>query len=211
MADLSGFTAMTEVHGAGMAAEMIKKYVGIVESSLKGESFMLERVGDQVVVISPNPDDLAYTATEIRKRTENEKNFLSIHAGLHYGEVLELEGHYYGSAMNLTARIAAKAKHGKILCSQDFIDALSDTESFQYKFHGNFQFKNVFETKAVIELLPGKARTEKKFMCPVCHMQLDTAFIATRHTVDDINYYFCSEDCRELFVRYELHNVSLAV
>ena len=62
MADLSGFTALTEIHGSEVAAQMIQKYVELVRSSLKGESFMLERVGDQVVAISPDPDDLALTA-----------------------------------------------------------------------------------------------------------------------------------------------------
>lgn len=46
MADLSGFTAMTEVHGPEMAAQMIDKYVSLVKSSLKGQSSMLERAGD---------------------------------------------------------------------------------------------------------------------------------------------------------------------
>ena len=110
MADLSGFTAMTEVHGAGKAAEMIDKYVHIVKLSLKGESRMLERVGDQVVVISEDPDDLALTALDLMNHVGQEKHFLHVHAGLHYGNVLTLDERLYGSAINLTARIASKAK-----------------------------------------------------------------------------------------------------
>ena len=141
MADLSGFTAMTEIHGSEMAAKMIGKYVDLVRSSLRGESFMIERVGDQVMVISPDPDDLAATALALFESSVREKHFLAIHAGLHYGNALQMDARYYGSTINLTARIASQAKVGKILCSQDFIDSLSNTEAFRYTYHGRFNFK----------------------------------------------------------------------
>lgn len=211
MADLSGFTAMTEVHGAEIAAQMIRKYVQIVEISLTGESMLLERAGDQVVVVSPNPDDLAQTAFELKKRIEKETNFLAIHAGMHYGEILELDGHFYGSAMNLSARIAAQAKQGKILCSQDFVDSLSDTGSYNFISYGRFHFKNVLESKLIVEMQTAAHFSATKLQCPVCHMQLDIYSIGAKLVIDDASYNFCSEDCKELFISYELHKSEIAV
>jgi adenylate cyclase len=210
MADLSGFTAMTEVHGSEMAAQMIDKYVSLVKSSLKGQSVMLERVGDQVVVISPDPDDLAETALALIESSGREKNFLSIHAGLHYGNVLELAGNYYGSTINLTARIAAKARQGKVLCSKNFIDALSQTGRFRYIYHGKFNFRNVLEAKEIIELLPVEAiNIDEKYICPVCHMQLDQNEISYEYIHDGEAYYFCSEECKALFRKYQIYNTGM--
>lgn len=211
MADLSGFTALTEIHGSEVAAQMIQKYVELVRSSLKGESFMLERVDDQVVAISPDPDDLALTALLLLEHSQKEKHFLAIHAGLHYGSALEQSGHYYGSAINLTARIASKAKDGKILCSKDFIDALSNTEAFRYEYHGQFKFKNVLESKEIVELLPAKVSMgQNKNLCPVCHMQLDTNEKRFHFSHEGHSFYFCSEECKDIFVKHQMYNLQLA-
>jgi len=37
IADLSGYTALTETHGASSAADLVDKYVEIVNNSLAGE------------------------------------------------------------------------------------------------------------------------------------------------------------------------------
>ena len=50
IADLSGYTALTEVHGAHAAADLIDTYQEIVERSLVGESRLQERVGDEVMI-----------------------------------------------------------------------------------------------------------------------------------------------------------------
>src|SRR6478672_10774878 len=109
MADLSGYTALTETHGAISAADLIDKYIQIVEDCLVGDSHLKERTGDQVMIVSASPDCLLSTAVTIMKNTSQEENFLQVHGGLHYGNVLKRNNSYFGSAINLTARIAAKA------------------------------------------------------------------------------------------------------
>src|SRR4051794_39993726 len=126
MADLSGYTALTETHGAISAADLIDKYIQIVEDCLVGDSQLKERTGDQVMIVSASPDFLLSTAVTIMKNTSQEKNFLQVHGGLHYGNVLIGNNSYFGSAINLTARIAAKASLGTFWCSGDFISALVD-------------------------------------------------------------------------------------
>lgn len=109
MADLTGYTAMTEIHGALSAATMVEKYLELAGKSMIGKSRLLERAGDQLVIVSESADDITYTALRLLEHTAAENNFLHIHAGLHYGPVLEQSGSFYGSSMNLTARIAALA------------------------------------------------------------------------------------------------------
>ena len=62
IADLSGYTALTETHGASSAADLIDKYIEIVSNSLVGESHLHERVGDEVMIVSDSPDHLHSTA-----------------------------------------------------------------------------------------------------------------------------------------------------
>ena len=115
MADLSGYTAMTEIHGPQSAFDMVNRYMELAEKSMYGSSRLLERVGDQLVIVSPSANDLAITALQLLAYCAAESNFLQVHAGLHFGRVMEKDGSYFGSAMNITSRIAAKAKNGSIL------------------------------------------------------------------------------------------------
>src|SRR5262245_25347056 len=106
MADLSGYTALTEIHGAVSAADLIDKYIEIVEGCLVGDCKLKERTGDAVMIVSASPDSLLATALMIMKYTSMEENFLQVHGGLHYGKVLRRNDSYFGSTINLTARIA---------------------------------------------------------------------------------------------------------
>ena len=126
MADLSGYTALTETHGSVAAADLIDKYIGIVENCLVGDSKLHERTGDEIMIVSESPDFLLATALMIGKKTSDEENFLQVHGGLHYGKVLKRGNSYFGSAINLTSRIAAKANAGTYWCSEEYVNALSD-------------------------------------------------------------------------------------
>lgn len=89
MADLSGYTAMTEIHGADSAISIIDKYLDIVKKSLVGSSHLHERIGDEMVIVADSAEDLAYTATFMFEQAHNENEFLPLHAGLHYGPIVK--------------------------------------------------------------------------------------------------------------------------
>src|SRR6476661_738766 len=103
MADLSGYTALTETHGAESAADLIDKYLEIVQASLIGDCQLKERTGDEVMIVSASADFLLLTAIMMLRNTSGEENFLQVHGGLHYGTVLKRNNSYFGSAINLTS------------------------------------------------------------------------------------------------------------
>ena len=184
------------MHGAVAAVCIINKYMEIARSSLVGESFVLERAGDQLVIVLENADDLAKTAIELERKSEHEPHFLGIHAGLHYGAVLEEEGHFFGSTINLAARIAARAKENRILCSRDFINALSQPAGFRFVPHGKVRFKNILESKEIFELVPEVEKEVSKIhVDPVCRMHLEPDETHIHYTEDGEKYFFCSPGC----------------
>ena len=103
MADLSGFTAMTEMHGPQSAIDTVNRYLKLAETSMYGSSRLLERVGDQLVIVSSDSNDLAITALRLMEFAALEDNFLPLHAGLHFGSIIEDAGSFFGSAMNITS------------------------------------------------------------------------------------------------------------
>lgn len=196
MADLSGYTALTETHGSVAAADLIDKYIGIVENCLVGDSRLHERTGDEIMVVSDSPDCLLATALMIAKNTLNEENFLQVHGGLHYGKVLQRANSYFGSAINLTSRIAAKANAGTYWCSHEYVNALSDKSVCKLISKGNHLFKNISEEREVFELFIEDRGAF--YIDPVCRMLILDPKTAIPHPHEG-DQYFCSPGCLEIY------------
>jgi len=196
MADLSGYTALTETHGSVMAADLIDKYIHIAEKCLVGDSKLHQRHGDEIMFISDSPDFLLATAIKLEANTASEENFLQVHGGLHFDKVLYRDNSYFGSAINLVSRIAAKATPGYFWCSDEFVKAIADKSVCRFKSKGSHHFKNLTDEKEVFEL-----RIEKRgisYVDPVCRMLIQHPQHATPHPTSD-GLYFCSSQCLELY------------
>jgi adenylate cyclase len=196
IADLSGYTALTETHGPLTAADLIDKYIRIADSCMAAGSRIHERRGDEIMVVSDSPDSLLATALSLEATTVCEENFLQVHGGLHFGKVLQRADHYFGSTINLAARIAAKAAPGTFWCSADFLNALKDKTAGSFLSKGNHLFKNISGVKEVFELQAERPHTS--LIDPVCRM-----LIVDRHKAffypDSMGHYFCSNQCVEIY------------
>jgi class 3 adenylate cyclase/YHS domain-containing protein len=201
MADLSGYTALTETHGSSTAADLIDKYLAIIKSSLVGDSHLHERTGDEVMIVSASVDDLVSTALMIIKNTSEENNFLQVHGGLHYGKILKRNNSYFGSTINITSRIVSKANPGTFWCSSEFINALANKPAYTFLPKGNHRLKNISEEIGMFEL-------ENKISAsfdddPVCRMLVKKNAIKHHH---ERNLFFCSKDCLDIYTRNDLMN-----
>ncbi|MDZ4795800.1 MAG: adenylate/guanylate cyclase domain-containing protein [Bacteroidota bacterium] len=196
MADLSGYSALTETHGAVSAADLIDKYVAIVKDCLVGDSQLTERVGDEVMIISASADHLLSTAAMIIQKTSKEDNFLQVHGDLHYGEILRRNNSFFWSTINVTARITKKANPGTFWCSEDFMNALENKSLFNFQAKGRHTFKNISEEKEIAELVI--ERREDFFVDPVCNMLILNKEIATKHPESE-EIYFCCHSCLDIY------------
>ncbi len=198
MADLSGYTALTETHGSSGAADLVEKYITIVRDCLVGDCQIHGVVGDEVIIISSSADQLIYTALLLIQNTGNEDNFLQVHGGLHFGKILRRNNNYFGTTINLASRITNKASPGTIWCSTEFIAALSDPSAFIFQSKGKHSFKNISEEKEVFELLTGHPKTI--YIDPVCRMMISNRETAIQHA-DARDIFFCSTNCLDLYRR----------
>jgi class 3 adenylate cyclase/YHS domain-containing protein len=196
IADLSGYSALTETHGSFSAANLIDKYMAIVENCLDHDSKLHERTGDEVIIVSTSTDSLLKTAFRIIRESSGEENFLQIHGGLHIGKLLKRKNSYFGSAINITSRIAAAAKPGTFWCSEEFARSLSERSLPGLKPKGKHRFKNISEEQ---EMYEASIETKNSFFIdPVCRMQILDVTKAKKHReLKDI--FFCSSDCLDIY------------
>lgn len=200
MADLTGYTAMTEVHGAESALTIVTKYLQLADKAMYGSAHLQERVGDQLMIVSPQPVDIAITAIELMKLCAAEPEFLQLHAGVHHGTVLHNNGSYFGAALNLTARIASGAPKGKVMCSADFMEQVAPYGNFLFEHLKEVKFKNIMNPVTVGELVINKHDDAGNMhVDPVCHMLVHEVNIFN-YTRDGQTHHFCSEQCLEIFI-----------
>ena len=198
IADLSGYTALTETHGSSTAADMIDKFVQIVKECLVGETELHQCVGDEVVIVSNSPDHMINTAIALMQKCSREHYFLQVHGGLHYGQILKRNNNYFGSAINLTSRIASKANTGTFWCSAQFANALSDISTFAFESKGKHRFKNVTEEHEVLELMI--ENIEPLNIDPICRMLIHNKESAFQHP-EETNIFFCSPECLQVYIK----------
>ena len=198
MADLTGYTAMTDVHGGASAARIVTKYMEIVNAASSGTAVVNERIGDQVVIVADEPGDLIVTARQIALRTYEEHHFLSIHAGMHFGPVFIQNNTLFGSTINVASRIMNIASAGQVLCSGAFFSRVPAAHRLQFKNAGVHRLKNVMDEVELFELLPD-AKNTLLDVDPVCHMHVGSSKSSNFCEHEGRTYHFCSERCMHLF------------
>jgi adenylate cyclase len=196
MADLTGYTAMTDVHGGASAAMLVNKYMDLVDKALAGKTKVIQRVGDQIVLLADDPNDVVETAKTLHTRIHSEHHFLAIHAAIHFGSVFVEKGNLFGSTINIASRIMNMAEKGHILCSSHLIEKIQ-AEKHPHKHLGKFSFKNVMDEVSVYELIT--EMQPRHFIDPVCHMQIDPARTEYSYLYNNNEYHFCSARCQYIF------------
>jgi class 3 adenylate cyclase len=146
--------------------------------------------------VSNSADHLIRTALLLMQHTSAEDNFLQVHGGLHYGKILKRNNNYFGTTINFASRIAHKANAGTFWCSEDYINALTDSVPFNFQSMGQCTFKNLSENRELFEL---KIDRQVSFhIDPVCRMLINDPKNAISHLPENI--FFCSQDCYKTYL-----------
>lgn len=200
IADLAGFTALTEIHGSRYAAWVISRYLALVRATLAPAARLAERVGDAVLIVAPEAVSAVRTAVDLRAATERESLFPLLRLGVHGGPVVELEGSYFGTPLNLTARLTTYAVPGQILCTDAVAVAASRLEGLEFRSLGLVRLKNILAPVAIFEVVVAARRPQQTDLIdPVCQMRIDPVTTAAQFTHDGRTYHFCSPECARTF------------
>jgi adenylate cyclase len=128
--DLAGFTRFTEEEGDEEALDLIERFVETVEATLPGEATVVKTIGDEVMIVSPEPVPL----------TEWAVGFLGLfqerpqpRVGLHYGDAVYRDGDYFGTQVNLTHRVVARALGGEVIVTRPIRNAAEGSQYLDFE------------------------------------------------------------------------------
>ena len=136
--DLTGFTRYTEEEGDEEALDLVERFVETVEATLPSDALIVKTIGDEVMIVSPDPVML----------TEWAVGFLTLfgerpqpRVGLHYGRAVYRDGDYFGGEVNLTHRVVARALAGEVLVTTSVVDAIGRSRYLRFEAIGKVGLK----------------------------------------------------------------------
>ena len=199
MADLCGYTALTETHGALQASETVLRFVRMVEASLEPGVRIVDSIGDSVFCAGTDTLAVVRTALRLRDAVCGEPGFPHISTGIHRGAIVEREGRLFGAPINLTARLTSRAIGDQILCTGQIAGELAASAGIETLPLGDHNFKNVAHPVALFELAHPDAGHAATAIDPVCRMQVEVDHAAATFDHGGRTYWFCSTHCAHAF------------
>src|SRR3954451_6432186 len=128
-ADLAGYTRLTEQAGEEEAVDIIERFVESVENTLPDDARVVKTIGDEVMIVAPDAQALLDWAVGFQELL-SERPLPRI--GIHQGLTLYRDGDYYGRAVNLAARVGARAAGGEVLVTRPLVDAAGPHLEFEH-------------------------------------------------------------------------------
>ena len=117
-ADLAGYTALTEEHGDEVAARVAREFRRTMCAlSREHGARQVKSMGDGVMIWAPDATDAVALAAHTVKDVGTRPDLLPVRVGVHTGPAVMRGCDWYGSAVNLAARLAEQAEPNQALIS----------------------------------------------------------------------------------------------
>ncbi len=149
--DLTGFTRYTEEEGDIEALDVVENFVANVEATLPREATIVKTIGDEVMVVSPDPASLTEWAVGFLSRFPQRPQ---PRVGIHYGDAVYRDGDYFGSQVNLAHRIVNRALAGEVLVTDAVCEAIVGSEALRFEPIGEVSLKG-FPTPTELFIVRG--------------------------------------------------------
>lgn len=160
IADVRGYTGFTLDHGDQAAAELTGRLALMCRSAVgDNNGVVLELRGDAVLAVFTSARSALRAAVSLQERCVSETladpaHPMPVGVGLDVGEAVPLEDGYRGAALNLAARLSARAAAGEIYASQEVVHLAQAVDWARYQDAGRLSLKGISKSVPVIRVLP---------------------------------------------------------
>jgi adenylate cyclase len=136
--DLTGFTRYTEEEGDLEALDVVENFVATVEATLPPEATIVKTIGDEVMVVSPEPGSLTEWAVDLLEQLPKRPR---PRVGIHCGEAVYRDGDYFGTHVNLAHRVVSRAQAGEVLATDRVVEAVEGRDRLRFEAIGEVTLK----------------------------------------------------------------------
>lgn len=211
-ADLSGFTALTEVHGDEEAVELAAGFFEAARALL-GEHAAdeVKTLGDAMMIRCDSASGAIGLALRVVQEVGARHGYPSVRVGLHTGPAIGRDGDWFGATVNVAARVSGAAAGGEVLLTSASaaaagapdggeLGSIHPHRNVALHSRGRRMLRNVGEPVELFEASCELARSRDALpIDPVCRMAVDPEHTAGTLLHDGREYHFCSLRCARKF------------
>jgi pilus assembly protein CpaF len=163
--DVEGSTDLQSTRGQTEAREIQKAYETIIdEKIIEHAGKRIKSLGDGRMVSFGSSRYAVECALDIQKAIaeyskQNPERQIRIRIGINTGEVVEEAGDIFGSAVNVAARVAGKAKGGEILVSDVVRILVGPVHEINFDYKGAYKLKGFPDRWRIHKVTPGESTT----------------------------------------------------
>ncbi|HEX5937547.1 MAG TPA: extracellular solute-binding protein [Actinomycetota bacterium] len=147
IADLRGYTSLSDARGDQAAADVAERFVAIArESAEAGSGTIVEVRGDEVLAVFDSAREALRAALALQEGIGGEaegSQMLGVGIGLDAGEAVSVGNGFRGRALNLAARLCARARSGEILVTSELVHLAGSVEGVRFDDRGAVRLKGV--------------------------------------------------------------------
>lgn len=197
LADMAGFTALTEAHGDSDAADTAAEFMAACRARLgEHDAHEVKTLGDGVLLHTAHASAGLGLAVRLMAELGQRERRLGLRVAVHTGTAVPRDGDWFGAAVNTVARVSAVVKTGELVATAAALHAAES--SLPARSLGRQRFKHV---QLPIELFVVQVPDTQQVLLvdPVCRMALvaGDATHRARHAGEE--YVFCSAHCTQRF------------
>lgn len=202
IADLAGFTALTEAHGDDDAADVAEAFIDGMRALLRGhEANEIKTMGDAVLAHVGDAARAICLAECVIGDLGARHGALGVRVGMHSGPAVNRRGDWFGASVNIAARVAGEARADQVLLTAQTVELAGAHQNPAHSLQrlGPRQLRNVSQPVDLYALSTPSALHGVLRLDPVCLMAVapDSGGVAVVH--DGMTVHFCSAGCAAVF------------
>jgi class 3 adenylate cyclase len=202
-ADIAGFTALTEAHGDEQAVQLVEEFADAVQAELpRFDGEYVKAVGDALMLRVPDPAHAVRLGLWITRGAISGHQAPTVRVGGNYGSAVERGGDFFGTTINVAARVSALAAGGELLVTGHTAALAPDLEGVLYESRGRQVLRNVAEPVEIFAVRRVDENADHLAIDPVCQMAVDPEHAIGRLLLDEKAHFFCSLTCAAAFAQH---------
>ena len=159
IADVRGYSRYTEEYGDEAAAKLARRFVELVQEGVDAHGGTLIEVrGDEALAVFASARQAIRAAVDLQRRFAEETDVeselpLKVGMGVDSGEAVRLEdGSYRGAALNVAARLCARAHGGEVVITEATSRLAGRLAGLQYSDRGRVHLKNIPDPSHILQV-----------------------------------------------------------
>lgn len=199
-ADIAGFTALTDAHGDERAADLATGFFTTLGRLLPAYGAeQVKTIGDAVLLRVADAAQGVRLGVCITGDLLAEHGDPVAHVGMHFGRAVLRDGDWFGSAVNLAARVAGEAAGDEVLLTDATRRAAGEVAGVRFEPRGERRLRNVSDAVELWAAVATDRAAGSRVIDPVCRMVIDLQRCAGRLRHAGTEYHFCSLRCAGRF------------